>query len=96
MDILVTYDVNTLTKEGRRRLRKVAKICQGYGQRVQFSVFECSVNDAQKERLVARLVEVIEPTEDSLRLYQLRGAHASVVECFGRDSYIDFKSPLVT
>lgn len=95
MDILVTYDVNTLTKEGRRRLRKLSKACQGYGQRVQFSVFECTVNEAQKEQLVARLTTIIDKNEDSLRLYQLRGSRETVVECFGINSYIDFKGTLV-
>lgn len=96
MDILVTYDVNTLTGAGRARLRKVAKICQGYGQRVQFSVFECSVNEAQRETLRARLLAVLEPSEDNLRLYTLRGGRAEVVEVLGQDRYINFLDPLIT
>ena len=95
MDILVTYDVNTLTKEGRRRLRKVAKLCEGHGQRVQFSVFECTVSDMQKERLVARLLDVIDRDEDSLRIYQLRGGREAVLEAWGRDTYVDFTGTLV-
>ncbi len=95
MDLLVTYDVNTLTRAGRARLRKVAKICQGYGQRVQFSVFECSVNEAQKERLLARLDNVIVPGEDSLRVYTLKGGRDNAVETRGRDGYVDFTDPLI-
>ncbi|RYG96328.1 MAG: CRISPR-associated endonuclease Cas2 [Alphaproteobacteria bacterium] len=95
MDILVTYDVNTLTPEGRRRLRRVAKVCEGFGQRVQESVFECSVNDSQKELLMTRLHKVIEPTEDSLRIYYLRGSRKDCVEAFGLDRYINFKEPLI-
>ena len=95
MDLLICYDVNTLTLEGRRRLRKIAKICEGHGQRVQFSVFECSVNEMQKERLIARLTKVIEPSEDSLRLYHLRGGRETAAQCFGRDGYRDFTDPLL-
>lgn len=95
MDILVTYDVNTLTKPGRARLRRVAKICEGHGQRVQFSVFECSVNEAQKEALLHRLKKTIEPSEDSLRVYTLRGRREDAVEAFGRDCYRDFEGPLI-
>jgi CRISPR-associated protein Cas2 len=95
MNLLVTYDVNTLTKPGRARLRKVTKVCQGYGQRVQFSVFECTVNEAQRETLRARLLDVIKPAEDSLRIYTLRGSRADVVEALGLDGYQDFRGPLV-
>ena len=95
MNLLVTYDVNTLTPEGRRRLRRVAKICEGWGQRVQLSVFECTVNEAQKELLVGRLTGAIDAKEDSLRIYHLRGAHSSVVECYGIDAYRDFTAPLI-
>ena len=90
MNLIVTYDVNTLTKEGRRRLRKVAKICEGFGQRVQLSVFECSLNDTQLEKMRQRLLSVISPVEDSLRLYRLRGSRDDIVESYGKDGYIDF------
>ena len=95
MDILVSYDVNTLTKEGRARLRRVAKICQGHGQRVQFSVFECSVNEAQMEVLRVRLLKNISSSEDSLRIYTLRGRREDVVESYGKDAYVDFHDALV-
>ncbi len=95
MDILVTYDVNTLTKPGRARLRRVAKLCEGHGQRVQFSVFECTVNDAQMEVFRARLLKAIEASEDSLRIYTLRGGHAGSVQAYGHDEYVDFQAPLI-
>ena len=69
MDVLVTYDVNTETKAGRRRLHKVAQTCKNFGQRVQFSVFECSVTVAQYEDLVAKLTGIINNSKDSLRIY---------------------------
>ena len=94
-DILVSYDVNTQDKDGRRRLRKVAKTCEGYGQRVQLSVFECTVNEMEFERLRDRLVRIINPEEDSLRIYHLRGRRESYLESFGRDSYVDFEEPLI-
>lgn len=95
MNLLVTYDVNTLTKDGRRRLRKVAKACQSFGQRVQFSVFEVSVNEVQKERMLKRLLDIIETSEDSLRIYRLPGDRDSLVDIYGRDSYVDFTGSLV-
>jgi len=95
MDILVTYDVNTLTKPGRARLRRVAKLCEGHGQRVQFSVFECTVNDAQMEAFRARLLKAIEATEDSLRIYTLRGGREGCIQSYGHDKYVDFQAPLI-
>jgi CRISPR-associated protein Cas2 len=95
MDILVAYDVSTLTSAGRRRLRNVAKICQGHGQRVQFSLFECSVNEAQMVVLRSRLLKAISTEEDNLRIYTLRGKREDVVESYGRDAYINFRAPLI-
>lgn len=95
MDILVTYDVNTMTKQGRSRLRRVAKLCEGHGQRVQFSVFECTVNDAQLEVFRARLLKATEPSEDSLRIYTLRGGRKGCVQSYGRDQYVNFQAPLI-
>lgn len=71
MMVLVTYDVNTETAEGRRRLARVARVCENWGQRVQNSVFECLVDPGQWERLRADLLERIEPSKDSLRFYFL-------------------------
>jgi CRISPR-associated protein Cas2 len=95
MDILVTYDVNTTTKDGRTRLRRVAKVCEGFGQRVQYSVFECTVNEAVMAVFEHRLLKVINEQEDSLRIYTLRGRRQDVVKCFGRDGFVDFTGPLV-
>jgi CRISPR-associated protein Cas2 len=95
MNILVCYDVNTLTAAGRKRLRRVARCCQDYGQRVQFSVFECTVNEMRLERLRRRLLKEIDDKEDSLRIYFLGPKREGVVESHGRDTYVDFTAPLV-
>jgi CRISPR-associated protein Cas2 len=71
MMVLVTYDVRTETPEGQARLRRVAKVCENYGQRVQKSVFECLVDPAQWAVFRQRLLEEIDPEEDSLRFYFL-------------------------
>ena len=71
MMVLVTYDVRTETPEGQARLRRVAKVCENYGQRVQKSVFECLVDPAQWAVFRQRLLEEIDPAEDSLRFYFL-------------------------
>lgn len=71
MMVLITYDVNTTTGEGRTRLRKVAKVCVDYGQRVQNSVFECLVDPAQFADLRHKLEKIINQEEDSLRYYFL-------------------------
>jgi CRISPR-associated protein Cas2 len=76
MEILVTYDVSTETASGRRRLRRVAHLCEAYGQRVQKSVFECVLNEGQYEQLKHRLLHEIDPQADSLRFYR-SSSHAS-------------------
>jgi len=95
VNILVTYDVNTLTRPGRARLRRVAKLCEGHGQRVQFSVFECTVTEAQMEVFRARLLKAIEASEDSLRIYTLRGGREGCVQAYGNDRYVNFQAPLI-
>ncbi len=95
MNVLVAYDVNTQTKAGESRLRKVARACKGFGQRVQFSVFECSLSEADFERLRSRLLKIIHIEEDSLRIYMLYGRREEVVEVHGRDLYVDFRDPLI-
>lgn len=94
-DVLISYDVNTLTKEGRGRLRKVAKVCEGYGQRVQFSVFECKLNDMEMERIRVKLLKIINTKEDSLRIYHLGRNRDDYLESYGRDTYVDFDAPLI-
>lgn len=81
--ILVTYDVATTDKAGQTRLRRVAKICQNYGQRVQDSVFECLVEPAQYVRLKSELSKVMDEKEDSLRFYQLGANWQRRVEHLG-------------
>ena len=95
MDILIAYDVNTEDLEGRRRLRHVAKFCTAYGQRVQKSVFECRVNDAQFEILKHKLRKTIDAQTDSIRIYKLRQPREDHIECFGKDDYTDFDDPMV-
>ncbi len=95
MDLLVCYDVATDDAPGRRRLRRVAKVCVSFGQRVQKSVFECSVSDMQLEQMRARLLDCIDQKQDSLRFYRLIEPRAQHVESYGRDSYVDFEEPLV-
>ena len=95
MNVLISYDVSTETPAGRRRLRKVAQACQDFGQRVQKSVFECSVSEAQFEEVVRRLLEIIEKTEDSLRVYRLVEPKEKYVQVYGLDGSVDFDEPLV-
>jgi CRISPR-associated protein Cas2 len=95
MLIIVAYDVSTETSAGRRRLRRVAKVCESTGQRVQKSVFECTVDQAQYEQLERRLLAEIDEKEDCLRLYRLTEPIPMHVKEFGRFRAIDFEGPLV-
>ena len=95
IELLVTYDVSTETKEGRRRLRKVATICLGHGQRVQQSVFECRVTEAQFESLTARLVAMIDLDQDSIRIYRLPSDRDRNVQIFGARPVHDLREPLI-
>lgn len=83
MLVLITYDVNTEDSGGRKRLRKIAKQCVDYGQRVQNSVFECKLDAAQCRSLQAKLVSMINPEKDSLRFYYLGNHYENKVEHFG-------------
>lgn len=83
MEYLVTYDVNTTTPAGQRRLRRVAKICEGYGLRVQKSVFEVTCTAAQLPMLRQQLTEVINHTTDNIRLYRLPAGSLQNVEQIG-------------
>jgi CRISPR-associated protein Cas2 len=94
MLVLITYDVNTETPEGRRRLRKVAKACQDYGQRVQNSVFECEVDAALLLTVKDRLIRLINEETDSLRFYAL-GNNREKVEHYGAKPSFDVTDPLV-
>jgi CRISPR-associated protein Cas2 len=95
MLIIVTYDVSTETREGRRRLRRVAKVCESMGQRVQKSVFECQVNDMQLEQLERALLAEINDTEDNLRFYRITEPTEIRVKQYGHFRSVDFEGPLV-
>ncbi|GIV08170.1 MAG: CRISPR-associated endoribonuclease Cas2 1 [Fimbriimonadales bacterium] len=95
MNILICYDVETTTPQGRRRLRKVAKACEAYGQRVQKSVFECRLTENQLNTLKLRLLQIIDRSADSLRFYRLPGERGQWVETYGRDTYVDYEQPLI-
>lgn len=95
MMVLVSYDVKTEDREGRKRLRRVAKACQDHGQRVQFSVFECLVDPAQWTMFRAQLIEEIDPETDSLRFYFLGSNWRRRVEHVGAKPGFDQEGPLV-
>jgi CRISPR-associated protein Cas2 len=95
MFVLVSYDVATTTKEGRRRLRRVAKACLDYGQRVQNSVFECQLDPEKWARLRLRLMDEYDPAEDSLRFYFLGSNWKHRVEHHGTKPSIDLEGPLI-
>lgn len=95
MLVLVTYDVNVQTKEGQRRLRRVAKLCKNNGQRVQNSVFECLVDPAMWTMLRANLEAEVDPDTDSLRYYFLGKNWKRRVEHFGAKQSYDPEGPLI-
>ena len=95
MLILVCYDVSTETREGRRRLRRVAKVCERTGQRVQKSVFECQLDVAKFEALERELLAEIDLTEDGLRIYRIPGTRGFEVIEHGAFKAVDFDGPLV-
>ncbi|MGI6260479.1 MAG: CRISPR-associated endonuclease Cas2 [Acutalibacteraceae bacterium] len=95
MLVLITYDVNTEDTGGKKRLRKVAKQCVNYGQRVQNSVFECSLNSAQCAMVKHLLLQLIDPNKDSLRFYYLGDHYRGKVEHYGTHSTYDAEAPLI-
>ena len=95
MLVVITYDVNTETPAGKKRLRKVAKQCLNYGQRVQNSVFECLIDAAQLQQLKYQLTEIINPETDSLRFYNLGNNWRRRVEHIGAKPGIDLEGPLI-
>lgn len=89
MLVLITYDVSTETRAGKKRLRQIAKACVDYGQRVQNSVFECKLDAGQYKMLQAKLVQIMDPKEDSLRFYNLGNRYENRIEHFGcKDTYL--------
>lgn len=95
MLVLITYDVNTETEAGKKRLRKVSKQCENYGQRVQNSVFECLIDNAQLLSLKHALGELIDPEKDSLRFYYLGNKWRNRVEHIGAKPSIDLEGFLI-
>ncbi len=96
MMVLVSYDVSTVDKAGRSRLRRAAKACLNFGQRVQNSVFECDIDPAQWAVLKERLVTLIDPEQDSLRFYFLGSNWQRRVEHVGAKSTQDLRNdPLI-
>ncbi len=95
MLVLITYDVNTETKEGKNRLRKVARQCQNYGRRVQNSVFECILDNVQSIMLKSQLSDIINEDTDSLRFYYLGNKYQMKVEHIGVDKGISADEVLI-
>lgn len=95
MMVLIAYDVNTEDAAGRKRLRKIAKQCVNYGQRVQNSLFECMLDAAQCRALQARLCEIMDEQKDSLRFYYLGNSYKTKIEHFGIKQAYDPEEPLV-
>lgn len=95
MLVLITYDVNTETESGKRRLRKVAKQCVNYGQRVQNSVFECKLDNTQFRQVRNILEEIIDKNKDSLRYYMLGNNYKDKVIHVGAKETYDVDGPLI-
>lgn len=95
MLVLITYDVKTEDNAGRRRLRRVARACLDFGQRVQYSVFECEVDPAQWTALRARLIGEIDADSDSLRFYRLGADGRKRIEHVGAKASLDLEGPLL-
>ncbi|MDF1493667.1 MULTISPECIES: CRISPR-associated endonuclease Cas2 [unclassified Caproiciproducens] len=95
MLVLITYDVNTETPAGQKRLRKVAKVCVNYGQRVQNSVFECIMDAALCCTVKHQLEKIINPEKDSLRFYYLGDHYKTKVEHMGAKPSFDVTEPLI-
>jgi CRISPR-associated protein Cas2 len=95
MFVLITYDVNTESSSGRKRLRQVAKACQDYGQRVQNSVFECVADAGQVLRIKDRLIKLINLETDSLRFYFLGNEYKKSVEHYGAKPSFNVTDPMI-
>jgi CRISPR-associated protein Cas2 len=95
MELLVTYDVNTGTPEGRRRLRQVAKLCEGYGLRVQKSVFEVVCTDADLLVLADRMNRIIDQGCDSIRIYRMQSGSFRSVQHLGASQAVPHRDPII-
>lgn len=95
MYILATYDVDTISETGQKRLRKVAKLCKDYGRRVQNSVFECELTEAQFIQLKEALSEVIDKNLDSLRFYHLNKNDNNRIETIGKNTNFNVNDAII-
>lgn len=95
MFIIIAYDLNTTNAEGKKRLRRVAKLCQNYGIRVQNSVFECKADEAQWHILREKLLDEIEPRQDSLQFYYLNDTQRQKAEHHGVKEPVRVDQPLI-
>ena len=95
MMVLITYDVSTESDGGKRRLRRVSRACRDFGQRVQYSVFECDVDPAQWVKLKDRLAQEIDVKVDSLRFYHLGSNWQPKVEHVGAKPALDLDGPII-
>jgi CRISPR-associated protein Cas2 len=95
MYVIITYDVTTETKAGQKRLRKVARACENRGMRVQNSVFECEVDPAQLVELRTRLLSIIDPETDSIRIYNMGSNWHNHIEKYGKEKSFDIDSTLM-
>ena len=93
--VLITYDVSTSSSGGQKRLRKVAKVCQNFGQRVQNSVFECVIDASLYEQMKNELILLIDKEKDSLRFYLLGNSYKTKVEHVGSKPSMDLEGPLI-
>lgn len=95
MMVLITYDVNTETEAGKTRLRKIARECENYGQRVQNSVFECLIDPTQLKQLQVKLDRIMDKEHDSIRYYNLGNEWRSRVTHVGAKPALDLEGPLM-
>ncbi len=95
MYVLITYDVNTSSENGQKRLRQVAKCCKDFGQRVQNSVFECLIDGSDFARLKAKLLSLIDKDLDSIRIYQLGQNYHTKIEHLGVRTSFDIEGELI-
>lgn len=95
MDVLVTYDIDTADREGERRLARVAKVCEAYGVRVQYSVFECRLSEVTYQRLEYELADVMDPSVDSVRLYRIPGSLEEIRTSIGREPPHEWGRPWI-
>lgn len=95
MLVLITYDVNTKTEEGEKRLRKVAKLCEQYGMRVQNSVFEVVVDSSQLIVLKSKLTRLIDSENDSVRIYKLGNTYEHKIETIGKEPLVQAGGALI-